>query len=198
MSDKIICFGDSNTYGYDIRSFLGGRFPKESRWTGILDKSSDFEVINYGENGREIPSSQEDLKRFDRILKLEAPFDLLIVMLGTNDLLNIFHPDMEKILYRMAAFLYHVLEQPDINQDPSKILLIAPPPTRLERIDASAAGFDRISKEFSAAYRKLASTLGIHFADAGKWNIELGADGVHFTETGHRSFAENLRKILTQ
>ena len=91
MSDKIICFGDSNTYGYDIRSFLGGRFPKESRWTGILDKSSDFEVINYGENGREIPSSQEELKRFDRILKLEAPFDLLIVMLGTNDLLNIFH-----------------------------------------------------------------------------------------------------------
>ena len=38
--------------------------------------------------------------------------------------------------------------------------------------------------------------LGIRFADAGKWNISLAYDGVHFTEQGHRAFAAGLLEVL--
>ena len=29
---RLLCCGDSNTYGYDPRSFFGDRYPKESHW----------------------------------------------------------------------------------------------------------------------------------------------------------------------
>ena len=38
--------------------------------------------------------------------------------------------------------------------------------------------------------------LGLHFADAGRWGVELAYDGVHFTENGSRSFASGLKKAL--
>lgn len=38
---KIVCFGDSNTYGYDPRSWLGGRYDVDSRWVDILGKRRD-------------------------------------------------------------------------------------------------------------------------------------------------------------
>ncbi len=49
-----MCFRDSNTYGYDPRSYLGGRYPKSVRWTGRLE-ADDWEVFNLGENGHPIP-----------------------------------------------------------------------------------------------------------------------------------------------
>ena len=41
-------------------------------------------------------------------------------------------------------------------------------------------------------YRELAEKLGLHFADAAKWGVELGYDGVHFTARGHRAFAAGI------
>ena len=35
---RLICFGDSNTYGYDPRSFFGGRYP--GRWTDLLAENT--------------------------------------------------------------------------------------------------------------------------------------------------------------
>ena len=75
---NVICFGDSNTYGYDPRSYLGGRYDADSRWVDILAEETGWTVCNLGENGREIPASPD----------FPADTDLLIVMLGTNDLLQ--------------------------------------------------------------------------------------------------------------
>lgn len=198
MSYKIICFGDSNTYGYDARGFMGGRLSKNARWTGLLDEDSDLEIVNCGENGREIPTDRWDLGDLDAILDREAPFDLLVIMLGSNDLLTMYRSGISKITQRMARLLYHILDHPSIDNEPSRILLIAPPPTDLGRIDPMAANYDRISSEFGSAYGSLAATAGVHFVDAGQWNIELGHDGVHFTEKGHRTFAEHMRVVLKE
>ena len=51
---RVCCFGDSNTYGYDPRSFLGGRYAAENRWADILQSKTGWEIINQGMNGREI------------------------------------------------------------------------------------------------------------------------------------------------
>ena len=59
MAYKIICYGDSNTYG--ACGFVGGRHHADIRWTGILQNSGLYDVVNLGENGREIPSDQWEL-----------------------------------------------------------------------------------------------------------------------------------------
>lgn len=54
---KAICFGDSNTYGYDPRGYFGGRYDADSRWVDILAAETDWTGYNMGQNGREIPSA---------------------------------------------------------------------------------------------------------------------------------------------
>ena len=57
---KVICFGDSNTYGYDPRGYFGGRYDADSRWVDILSVETGWTVCNMGQNGREIPSAVPD------------------------------------------------------------------------------------------------------------------------------------------
>ena len=64
-------------------------------------------------NGREIPAGWF-LERFDKILEENAPFDVLAVMLGTNDILNSFQPDAAEAGRNMEAFLLHALNHPQI------------------------------------------------------------------------------------
>ena len=58
MPGTLICYGDSNTYGYDPHDTNEGRYPKEVRWTGILDTETDWKVENHGVNGRSKIASQ--------------------------------------------------------------------------------------------------------------------------------------------
>ena len=110
---KVVCFGTSNTYGYDLRSYLGGRYDPDSRWVDILAMETGWSISNMGQNGREIPMSAPDFP---------ADTDLLIVMLGTNDLLQGRSP--EQAAARLERFLS------GISLDRSKILVIAPPPVK--------------------------------------------------------------------
>ena len=175
---NIICFGDSNTYGYDPRSYLGGRYDPGSRWVDILAEETGWTVRNLGENGREIPTSPPDFP---------ADTDLLIVMLGTNDLLQGRSP--EQAAERLERFLAA------IPLDQNKILLIAPPPVSLGAWVPSPQIIDE-SCAFARLCQALAEQLGIRFADAGKWDISLTYDGVHFTEQGHKAFAIKLLEEL--
>ena len=171
-----ICFGDSNTYGYDPRGYFGGRYGADSRWVEILAAESGWTISNMGQNGREIPSSAP---------AFPADTDLLIVMLGTNDLLQGRSP--AQAAERLERFLS------GISLDRSKILLIAPPPLAPGAWVPSQRLVDD-SRTFAQLCRALAEHLGIRFADAGKWDVPLAYDGVHFTERGHRAFAAGLLK----
>ncbi len=108
---NVTCFGDSNTYGYDPRSFLGGQYDPDHRWVDILAAETGWTVYNMGQNGREIPTS---------LPSIPSDTDLLILMLGTNDLLQGLSPEMA------AAKLERILHK--IPLSPEQILLIAPPP----------------------------------------------------------------------
>lgn len=176
---RILCFGDSNTYGFDPRSYLGDRYPAKDRWTDILAKKTPWEVINAGVNGREIPRNPYAL----RLLSQHAPVDVFLVMLGTNDLLQ--GASASEAAGRMEAFLNPLLPHC------KTILLVAPPPMKRGAwvpTDALAAESLRLTKD----YRLLAQKLEIPFADTRGWNIELAFDGVHFTEQGHHAFASQL------
>lgn len=176
---RILCFGDSNTYGYDPRGFFGDRYGAEDRWVDLLANQTGHECINAGVNGREIPRNPYAL----RLLRDHAPVDLFLVMLGTNDLLQ--GANAKETAARMEAFLAPLLPHCSL------LLLVSPVPMKRGAwvpTDALVAESLRLAEE----YKLLTEKLGIPFVDTRAWDIELTFDGVHFTEEGHRSFANHL------
>ena len=177
---RILCIGDSNTYGYDPRSYFGDRYPEDLRWTGLLQKAG-WEIINCGQNGREIPAREAQ------------PLDLVTVMLGANDLLQHSRYAAEDVTARMETFLsYLIATLPGV-----RFLLIVPPPMR----SGAWVNEDRLpvaSARLGKYYREVAARLGIAFADSGEWDVGLCFDGVHFTPEGHRAFAEGMLTALQQ
>ena len=180
---RILCFGDSNTYGYDPRGFFGDRYGAEDRWVDLLAKQTGLECINAGANGREIPRSPYALHLFTE----HAPIDVFLVMLGTNDLLQ--GASAKEAANRMETFLHPLLLHC------KQILLTAPPPMKR---GAWVPTDELVTESIHLAeeYKLLAETLNIPFVDTREWNIELTFDGVHFTDVGHHAFAEKLGKEL--
>lgn len=169
---KILCYGDSNTWGYDPRGPFGSRYLQP--WPELLAKLLSCTVINRGENGREIP-------KHPAVISPDA--DLLIVMLGTNDLLQFWSP--EAACDKMEAFLRN------IDAAPESILLIAPPTMKLGEWVQDEELIEDCGS-LARCYAALADRMGIRFADAGKWDIPMSHDGVHMTEDGHHIFAKHL------
>ena len=186
---KILCFGDSNTYGYDPRSYFGGQYPAQHRWVDLLAQKMGCKVVNAGENGREMPGREGELQRFDLMLSNQKPLDLLLVMLGGNDLLQ--GNSVEAVAQRMEDFLSR------ISLEKSQIVLIGPP-----RIKPGAwITDDRLLEDcvrLNAAYRTVAEKLGVRFVDATGWDIDVTYDGVHYSEKGHQTFAEQLFLSLSR
>ena len=180
---RILCLGDSNTYGYDPRSFFGDRYPSGDRWVDLLAKQTGWEMVNDGANGREIP------RRFPvpYLLSEAQRTDILLVMLGTNDLLQ--GASASEAANRMDAFLEQIV--PHFK----RIMLVAPPPMKR---GAWVPTEELVTESIRLAeeYRELAAKRNIPFIDTRHWSIELTFDGVHFTEAGHLTFANNLMAYL--
>ena len=185
---RMLCYGDSNTYGYDPRGFVGDRYQKESRWVDILAQKLKWEIQNEGQNGREIPSRPFQYRRAGKLLTPSAP-DVFAIMLGTNDLLRGYSAVVA--CSRMEAFLRYI--QPKCRE----ILLIAPPPMKRGAWVTEEKLIEE-SVKLAGEYRTLSQKLGVFFANAGQWNVSLAFDGVHFTEQGHCAFAEGLYTYLTK
>ena len=131
-------------------------------------------------NGREIPKIP---------IFFPKDTDLLLIMLGTNDLLQFRTP--EDVCKKMERFLE------SLTLDRDKILLIAPPSMQFGECVQDQEIIDS-SIDLSKYFHDLAERLGIRFADAGKWNIQTSYDGVHMTEEGHRAFAQGLIQIYAK
>lgn len=183
---RILCLGDSNTFGYDPTSFLGEPYPHP--WAELLHSGGD-QVANCGQNGLDIASCLEALETVGTLLIRAKPLDWLLVMLGTNDILN--GASAEKTARRMEQLLQYIVPR----LDGTKLLLIAPPLIQLgawvqeERLLTE-------SQRLSEYYCSLAEKLSVAFADASAWDIPIAFDGVHFTQEGHIAFAEKLKGLL--
>ena len=171
---KLICFGDSNTWGYDPADKFGLAYSR--RWTDILAEKTGWQVINEGVNGREVPDESADIP---------TDADLFLVMLGTNDLLQLDTP--EAAAERMEGFLS--------SADPRKVILVAPPAMVWgEWVQDEELIAD--SHRLAQLYEALSIRLGIRYLNAGAWNIPLAFDGVHFTQAAQEVFAGALAKEL--
>ena len=184
----ILCIGDSNTFGYDPRSFFGSQYPPDVRWTGLLKKSG-WRVCDCGQNGMSVPGEYA-FPMMEQLIRSMLPVDLVTVMLGSNDLLQ--GATAEETAERMSRFLPCAADA----ARNAGILLLSPPVMR--RGDwVQSENLIRESARLAERYRKVAEDTGTFFADTEAWGVELSFDGVHFSPAGHAAFARHLSAQIT-
>lgn len=194
---KILCFGDSNTFGYIPGG--AGRYNKRTRWPGLLKKAlgEGFQVIEEGVCGRTTAFPDKTcpgrcgLDDICMDMELYQPVDLLIIMLGTNDCKTQFQASAEKIAKGLEQVLRRAKESA---AEPFQTLVIAP--ACLKPVVANgdfgpdfAKDSVETSKELAAEFEKIAGRYDSLFLDASKVTEVSDVDGVHLDEEGHKALA---------
>ncbi len=202
---KVLCFGDSNTYGFVPEKRT--RYDKNTRWTGVLQAlcGSDFSIIEGGCNNRtafvDNPAGAEQTGY--KILPeyfTKDYFDIVVLAIGINDLQLFFRPTLEEFEQGMEKLI-------KITKDLSpnaKIILVCPSKLDLAGIKSGVFSFqfDEISVEKSyhlpQIYKKLAEKHACKLVDLNEIVKVSPLDGLHFSAESHKKIAENLYKNLKQ
>ena len=203
---KIVCFGDSNTYGFDPRLGSSGRYDKVERWTGILDALDGLTVVNEGLNGRCIPDSESGFASLKSVINQNPDADVFVILLGTNDLFMIPRITADGIADRMRRVFQNVPELRDFPRKDGKHTLIVSPTRPSEHVaffemmgigtGLTRESIAKVMDELPNALKRCAVEFGADFTDAGEWDISLSYDGIHFSEDGHRRYAEHMADVL--
>ncbi|MCR5687808.1 MAG: acylhydrolase [Lachnospiraceae bacterium] len=204
---KIVCFGDSNTYGYEPAA--GGRYDEDTRWPKVMQKllGDGYEVIEEGQNGRTIANDDPweggtkcGMDYVLPMLETKRP-DLLIIMLGTNDLKIKFNLPVADIAGSMQTMLADIRSycRYYLNMEDMKILLVSPPALS-DQFEKSyfAAFFDAAtvaqrSRELAHWYKLVAEQFGCSFLNATEKVTAGTVDHLHLDPEGHRKLAELVR-----
>lgn len=199
---NILCFGDSNTFASHP---LGGRYPYDVRWTGRLQAllGEGYRVIEEGLGGRTtVFEDQISLGRNGRTalpmaIGTHNPLDLIILMLGTNDLKEQYHVTMWDLARAMEQ-LMHIIDCYEYAPHYKKpqVLLVSPVAVG-DDIESSPFGcFTREavgkSHQFAETYAPVAQKYGAHFFDAASVARPSAEDQLHMDADSHRALAEAL------
>lgn len=204
MQKSILCYGDSNTWGHDPSG--KNRFPRDIRWTGVLQKllGEAYYVIEEGCNGRttvwDDPVEQDKNGKayLSPCLVSHKPIDMVILMLGTNDLKQRYSVPPSDIA-RSIGVLIKVIQHSETGPENGapKILVVAPP--RLGKLtdfaEMFAGGFEK-SQNLAAYYKKVTDELGIPLLDANSVVRSSNLDGIHWETVEHAKFAHALADLI--
>ena len=204
----ILCFGDSNTWGY-VPGSQGERMPYGTRMVDVLRErlGAGFRVLEEALNGR--MSAWEDpltpgrnaRNQLPFLLESHRPLDLVSIMLGTNDLKHYMGLGPHDCALAQGA-LIDIVEAAECGPGGArpKILLIAPPLV----VEASVPfghvfdGAIPKSQGFAAAYKGIAAQRNCLFMDAGSTVSTSSVDGIHLDPEAHRILGETLAKIMVR
>ncbi len=203
----IVCFGDSNTYGHNPLD--GTRYPKDIRWTGRLQQllGEEYAVIEEGCNGRttvfDDPEGwKKGLGYLKPCLNSHKPVDIVIMMLGSNDLKTIFHANAIQIALGAERLVQEIYDFADAKQEfRPKVVLVSPPEVGPD-ICHSPFGyaFDETavsrSKEFPRYYREVARRNNCIFLNAAEYVKPSDEDSLHLMPEEHKKLAEGLYRLL--
>jgi lysophospholipase L1-like esterase len=196
----VLCYGDSNTWGYDPAT--RARYPPHTRWTGVLAArlGAEYRVIEEGLNGRTtrwddpIEVGRNGLTYLRACIESNQPLDLIIIMLGTNDLKRRFDlsaSDIAQSAADLAETAWRFAQAPDGSH--AEVLLVAPPAVcTLTEFDLMFDGAREKSCQFSRYYRLAAGWRHLPFFDAGSVIVSSEKDGIHFDADEHRKLGEAL------
>lgn len=200
---RILCFGDSNTYGYIPDGT--GRYSEEIRWTGRLQKklAAEAVIIEEGLCGRttvfqdELRIGRRGAELLPILLESHAPLDLVTVMLGTNDCKTVYGASAEVI----GKGIEKIIGQIKTIAPQTKILLISP---ILLGDDVWKAEYDpefsresvAVSKKLKDVYKRIAEKNNCMFLAASDIAKPSERDQEHLDEKGHEKLADGIYEKL--
>ena len=206
----VLCYGDSNTYGYSPRTGL--RYPSDVRWTGRLQTllGDEYKVIEEGCNGRTtiyddpIEGWKNGRDYLKPCLNSHKPVDLVVLMLGSNDLKEVFHLSAKEIAAGAEKLVEDIVEFTSEKQGFVPQIILVSPPEIGEGIKTSPfygsfyeGAIDR-SKEFPKYYREVAEKHGCIFLNAAEYIKPSEVDSLHLDPEAHAKLAEVLAKCIKE
>ena len=204
----ILCYGDSNTYGYDPGT--GFRYPENVRWTGILQTllGKEYKIVEEGCNGRTtvfddpVEGWKNGLDYLRPCLNSHKPVDIVIMMLGSNDLKEIFHASPEEIAAGAETLVKDMIDFTGTKQGfVPKIILVSPPEIG-EGITSSpfyGSFYEKAierSRALAPLYHKIAEKYGCIFLNAAAYIKPSVEDSLHLDPAGHKRLAEVLYETV--
>lgn len=210
----VLCYGDSNTRGTQPDGV--GRYPANVRWTGQLQKllGDAYYVIEEGLGGRstdlEHPNpnkpNRNGLTYFRPCLESHLPIDIVIIMLGTNDLKTKYNRSAQGVADALGKYVNTIKEiviEKGVQQP--RIILVSPAPMDsaargfIEELKSGESMYDNVSveksKQLAESIRELAKKTGCEFLDAALV-AKAGDDGAHLTAESHATLAEAIAKLI--
>lgn len=206
---RILCYGDSNTWGF-IPAGNHKRYKENERWPKILSKmlGKRFEVIEEGLSGRTLYYDNDSEPSEGKngylylvpCLKTADPIDLVILMLGTNELKTINKKTPEEIGEMLEEYYVKtILNQVNRSNGTIPKLLIMSPPLVMEEKPKckewnNFVGAYQKSVKLKDVYKRIAKKYKCYFIS--NEELSVGIDGIHLTKKSHKILATKLFNFL--
>jgi len=198
---KILCYGDSNTYGYNPAD--SSRFDEETRWTALLQNNlaDGYEVIEEGacdrtafvDNDKGFLFSAQ--RHFPKLLAKTNSVDILVFALGTNDMqfkYDISFGAVERGLENLISSA----------KSKFKKIIIIPPVVLSDNVLSGFFNFQFDgtsivkSKKIGKIYRHIARVYDCKIFDINKFAQPSDADGLHYDSAAHKLIADKLSELI--
>lgn len=202
---RVLCFGDSNTWGY-IPGSNGQRY--SNRWTRVLKDllGPNYEVIEEGLNSRTLTSIYFDpLKKgktgYNYLLpcmESHNKFDVFVLMLGTNELKNFFNNSPEDILDMIKKFIEIISNFMLLDGTYPRLIVSSIPLVDDRELpnDDIFSNTKKKSEEYCQLLKSYCENLDIEYLD--NTDLKVGIDGIHLTEKSHYTLATRLNKMIKE
>jgi lysophospholipase L1-like esterase len=210
---RILCFGDSNTWGYiPSTSLEENRFEINQRWPGILQNllGVDYEIIEGGLHGRTInttdPKEDLEIKRKGRngkeyflpCIRTHNPLDLVIIMLGKNDLKERYKK-FPKDIFNSLMELVEIVKIFGKNKDGQipRVLILSQGYVDYEKADGRGytENTNTIVDQTANLLEKNKEVKGYEYFDI-RNIVSPGVDGIHITKESHQNLADEIHKFI--
>lgn len=199
MVKKVLIYGDSNTWGDNF--ITGKRIPDEKQWVNILKNkySKDYIFLQEGLPGR-LAGNEEIIKpykngkdTFISTFRTNAPVDIVIISLGTNDLQIKYNKKSKDIINDLLWYKNKLEESFEDEEDKIKYFNNKMPkiiyilPINFDyKVNASVI-FDEECEEKRQEIIKYFKKQNINAIIAN--NLDLFEDGIHLSYQGHEEMA---------
>ena len=209
---EILCYGDSNTWGYTPGT--GARYPYHVRWTGLLAEAlgKDYHIIENGINGRTTMRPEPDMPWRNGLDGLKyalfagKQLDLVVLMLGTNDLKTVDAAEAARGAETLVRTMQNAAEvygygnamSPIFRDGKGQILLVSPIHIGENAASEGVYFYREESLRFAACYEAVAKKTGVHFMDAALYARPCPEEGTHLTPEGHRALAKAMEEKIRE